>query len=61
MSANKKNNDMSADKKKESLDREDLYNSPEMVRLGGVLELTSGSPDLPLADGRLKPNGYKDI
>ena len=41
--------------------RKDKYNSPEIVRLGEALELTTGSPDLPLSDARPKPNGYKDI
>lgn len=38
-----------------------LYISPTIVRMGGVRELTAGNPDEILSDGRMKPNGYKDV
>jgi len=52
---------MSTNENLATVDQKGCYETPEMVHMGGVLELTAGSPDEVLSDGCLKPNGYKGI
>jgi hypothetical protein len=52
---------MSTNEQNDGAEEKRIYRSPEMVRMGDALELTAGKPDLPLTDGSMKPNGYKDI
>ncbi len=50
---------MSANEKQDSANRKERYSSPEIVRLGDVVELTEGGGD-PLSDGYSNPKTYKD-
>ena len=50
---------MSANEKKDSVDKKEFYGSPEIVRMGDAVELTAGRPEGEVSDGGMKPNGYQ--